>query len=131
MQQPQGTADVPQGTGYADIGEVRTVTTVTACNQLLAEGWVLLEVYPLTRVGEMTEGQPSDGQRRKQIQDTQRYVRRLVGYMVGKKKAGLTQEAGDVFTEALAVARSIEDASSRAWALSGVAEALTQAGRTK
>jgi hypothetical protein len=33
----------------------------------------------------MTEGQPNDGQRRKQLQDTQRYVRRLVGYVVGKR----------------------------------------------
>jgi hypothetical protein len=75
----------PQGTGYADIAEVRTVTGAAACNQLLAEGWVLLGVYPLTMVGEMTEGQPSDGQQRKRIEDTQRYVRRLVGYVLGKK----------------------------------------------
>jgi hypothetical protein len=77
----------PRLTTYPDIEEVRTVTTAAACNQLLAAGWVLLEAYPLTSVGEMTEGQPSDGQRRKQIQDTQR-VRRLVGYMVGKKGLG-------------------------------------------
>jgi hypothetical protein len=40
---------VPQG--YTDIAEVRTVTGATACNQLLAEGWVLLGAYHLTRVG--------------------------------------------------------------------------------
>jgi hypothetical protein len=40
-------------------------------------------------------------------------------------------EVADVFTEALAAARSIEYASSRAGALRRVAEALTQAGRTK
>ena len=74
----------PQLTTYADIAEVRTVTGATACNQLLADGWVLLRVFPVTRIGEMTEGQPSDGQQRKQIQDTQWYIRRLVGYMVGK-----------------------------------------------
>jgi tetratricopeptide (TPR) repeat protein len=51
--------------------------------------------------------------------------------MVGKKKAGLTQEAGDVFTEALAAARSIEYASSRAGALHWLAGALTQAGLTQ
>jgi hypothetical protein len=91
MQQPQATSekvrlsDVPQGTGYADIAEVRTVTAAARCNQLLAEGWVLLGVYPLTMVGEMTEGQPSDGQQHKRIEDTQRYVRRLVGYVLGKK----------------------------------------------
>jgi hypothetical protein len=76
----------PQVTGYADIAEVRTVTGATACNQLLAEGWVLLGIYPLTRVGEMTEGQTGNGQQQKQPQDTQRYVRRLVGYVVGKKR---------------------------------------------
>jgi hypothetical protein len=70
----------PQVTTYADIAEVRTVTGAATCNQLLAEGWVLLGVFPVTRIGEMTEGQPSDGQQRKQIQDTQRYVRRMVGY---------------------------------------------------
>jgi hypothetical protein len=35
-----------QGIGYADIAEVWTVTGATACNQLLADGWVLLGVYP-------------------------------------------------------------------------------------
>jgi hypothetical protein len=76
----------PQLTTYADIEEVRTVTTAAACNQLLAAGWVLLGIYPLTTVGEMGEGQPSDAQERKRIEDTQRYVRRLVGYVVGRRR---------------------------------------------
>jgi hypothetical protein len=71
---------------YADIAEVRTVTGAAACNQLLAEGWVLLGVFPVTRVGEMSEGQPTDGQERKRIEDTQRYVRRLVGFVVGRRR---------------------------------------------
>jgi hypothetical protein len=41
---------------YTDIAEVRTVTGAATCNQLLSEGWVLLGVYPLTTVAEMTEG---------------------------------------------------------------------------
>jgi hypothetical protein len=45
-----------------------------------------LRIYPLTTVGEMTEGAPSNGQQQKQPQDTQRYVRRLVSYVVGKKR---------------------------------------------
>jgi hypothetical protein len=61
------------------------VTGAAACNQLLSEGWVLLGVYTLTTVAEMTERQPSDGQQ-KQPQDTQRYVRRLVGYAVGRRR---------------------------------------------
>jgi hypothetical protein len=76
----------PQLTTYVDIGEVRTVTGAAACNQLLSEGWVLLGVYPITLIGEMAEGQPSDGQQRKRIEDTQRYVRRLVGYVVGRRR---------------------------------------------
>jgi hypothetical protein len=76
----------PQLTTYADIAEVRTVTGAATCNQLLAEGWVLLGIYPLTMVGEMGAGQPDDGQQRKRIEDTQRYVRRLVGYVVGKRR---------------------------------------------
>jgi hypothetical protein len=88
MQQPQRTADMPHGTGYADIGEVRTVTGAAACNQLLAEAWVLLGVVPVTRIGEMSEGQPSDGQQRKRIEDTQRFV----GYVVGKRRE---QQAGE------------------------------------
>jgi hypothetical protein len=76
----------PQLTTYVDIGEVRTVTGAAACNQLLSEGWVLLGVYPITLIGEMAEGQPSDGQQRKRIEDTQRYVRRLVGYAVGRRR---------------------------------------------
>jgi hypothetical protein len=46
-----------------------------ACNQLLADGWVLLGIFPVTLIGEMTEGEPRNGQQRKQPQDTQRYVR--------------------------------------------------------
>ncbi len=72
--------------GRADIAEVRTVTGAAACNQLLAEGWVLLEVFPITWIGEMAEGQPRNGQQRKRIEDTQRYVRRLVGYVVGWRR---------------------------------------------
>jgi hypothetical protein len=73
-------------TTYADIVEVRTVTGAAACNQLLAEGWVLLGVYPLTTVAEMGAGQPGDGQQDKRIEDTQQYVRRLVGYVVGRRR---------------------------------------------
>jgi hypothetical protein len=38
------------------------VTGAAACNQLLADGWVLLGVYRLTTVGEMGAGQPGDGE---------------------------------------------------------------------
>jgi hypothetical protein len=75
-----------QMTTYAEIGEVRRVTGVATCNQLLAAGWGLLGIYPLTTVAEMTEGAAGNGQERKQRQDTQRYVRRLVGYVVGKRR---------------------------------------------
>ena len=73
----------PHLTTYADITEVRTVTGAAACNQLLADGWVLLGVYPLTTVAEMTSRNTDEEQ---QKQDIQRYVRRLVGYVVGKKR---------------------------------------------
>ncbi len=72
-----------QLTTYADIVEVRTVTGAAACNQLLAEGWVLLGVYPLTTVAEMI---PRDANGEQRKQDIQRYVRRFVGYVVGKKR---------------------------------------------
>jgi hypothetical protein len=74
----------PHMTGYADIVEVRTVTGAAACNQLLADGWVLLGIYPLTTVAEMTPRDPGEQQRK---QDIQRYVRRLVGYVVGRRRA--------------------------------------------
>ena len=70
-----------QGTTYADIAEVRTMPGAAACNQLLAEGWVLLGVYPLTTVADMGQG-GEQGQK----QDTQRYVRRFVGYVVGRRR---------------------------------------------
>jgi hypothetical protein len=82
MQQPH----VREVTLYADIGEVRMETRAAACNQLLAEGWVLLGVYPLTTLGEMSEGRSRGEEQQKQSQDTQRYVRRLVGYVVGKRR---------------------------------------------
>ena len=74
----------PQVTTYADIAEVRTVSGAAACNQLLADGWVLLGIYPLTTVAEMTP-RDTNGEQQKQ-QDIQRYVRRLVGYVVGRRR---------------------------------------------
>jgi hypothetical protein len=73
----------PQLTTYAEISEVRTVTGAAACNQLLADGWVLLGVYRLTTVAEMTAREADEKQRK---QDIQRYVRRLVGYVVGRRR---------------------------------------------
>jgi hypothetical protein len=75
-----------QLTTYAEIAEVRTVTGAAACNQLLADGWVLLGVIPLTTVGEMGARQPGNGDQDKRIEDTQRYVRRFVGYVVGRRE---------------------------------------------
>ena len=45
---------------YADIIEVRTVTGATTCNQLLTDVWLLLGIYPLTTVADMTEGVPDN-----------------------------------------------------------------------
>jgi hypothetical protein len=75
-----------QGIGYVDIVEVWTVTGAAACNQLLAEGLMLLGIYPLTTVGEMGARQSGDREQDKRIEDTQRYVRRLVGYVVGRRR---------------------------------------------
>jgi hypothetical protein len=75
-----------QLTPHSDIAEVRTVTGAAACNQLLAEGWILLGVLPLTRVAEMGARQPTEEKESKRIEDTQRYVRRLVEYVLGKKR---------------------------------------------
>jgi hypothetical protein len=71
-------------TTYADIGEVRTTTGAATCNQLLADGWVLLGVYPLTTVAEMTPREADGEGERKQ--DIQLYVRRFVGYVLGRKR---------------------------------------------
>jgi hypothetical protein len=72
----------PHLTTYADITEVRTVTGATACNELLADGWVLLGVYPFTAVREMEQNAADEARR----QDIQRYVRRFVGYVVGRRR---------------------------------------------
>jgi hypothetical protein len=74
-----------QVTTYADIAEVRLELQAGNCNKLLAEGWVLLGIYPLTTVREM-EQQPANEQQAKK-QDIQRYVRRMVGYVVGRRRA--------------------------------------------
>jgi hypothetical protein len=73
----------PQVTTYADIAEVRAVTGAATCNQLLAEGWVLLGVYPVTTVAEMT---PREADTEQKKQDIQRYVRRYVGYVLGRRR---------------------------------------------
>ncbi len=76
----------PQVTVYADIGEVKMEARVAECNRLLAEGWVLLGVYPLTTVAEMAQsGAGESGEQRTRL-DIQRYVRRLVGYVVGRRR---------------------------------------------
>ena len=75
-----------QMTGYADIAEVRMESRAALCNQLLAEGWVLVGVYPLTTVAEMTPGGASENGEQRKRQDTQRYVRRLVGYVMGRRR---------------------------------------------
>jgi hypothetical protein len=53
---PQGRQTSPQAIIYADIGEVRMESRASECTKLLKEGWVLLGVYPLTTLGDMTEG---------------------------------------------------------------------------
>jgi hypothetical protein len=45
-----------------------------------------LEVLPLTTVAEMGAGQPNMEKENKRIEDTQRYIRRIVGYMVGRRR---------------------------------------------
>ena len=70
----------PHLTTYAAIAEVWTVSGAAACDQLLAEGWVLLGIYPLTTVADMTQGEEQ------KKQDIQRYVRRFVGYVVGRRR---------------------------------------------
>jgi hypothetical protein len=79
MQQPH----VGEVTIYADIAEVRMETRPAECKKLLAAGWVLLGVYPLTTTGD-EYGRPRRQQ--KQSQDTPRTVRRFVGFVVGKRR---------------------------------------------
>jgi hypothetical protein len=80
MQQPH----LGEVTIYADIAEVRMETRAADCKKLLADGWVLLGVYPRQRLGRNT-ARPG-GRGRNSPRDTQRYVRRLVGYVVGKRR---------------------------------------------
>jgi hypothetical protein len=67
MQQPH----LREVTIYADITEVRMETWAADCKKLLADGWVLLEVYPLTTVGEPAHGKSRRGQTKQQPQDAQ------------------------------------------------------------
>jgi hypothetical protein len=78
---------------YADIGEVRMETREAECKRLLAKGWVLLGAYPLTTLGDTTERgakrkqkQQQEGQRPVPDGRGQRYVRRLVGYVLGQRR---------------------------------------------
>jgi hypothetical protein len=71
---------------YADITEVRMETQIAECPKLLADGWVLLGIYPLTTVGEPTHWRSRKGQREKQPQDTQQRVQRMGGYVMGKRR---------------------------------------------
>jgi hypothetical protein len=82
MQQPH----LGEVTIYADITDVRQKTRASECKKLLTDGWVLLGVYPLTTVGESRQRKSRRGQREEQPQDTLRYVQRIVGYVMGKKR---------------------------------------------
>jgi hypothetical protein len=79
--------ELPQVIVYADIGEVRMESRASESNKLLREGWVLLGVYPLTTLGDMTEGGAKGNKqqesRQTRQQEGQQYVRRLVGYVLG------------------------------------------------
>jgi hypothetical protein len=87
--------ELPQVIVYADIGEVRMETRASECTKLPKEGWVLLGVYPLTTLGDMTEGSRTSeggakGNKQQSCsagqQEGQRYVRRLVGYVLGRRR---------------------------------------------
>ena len=71
---------------YADIIEVRQETRIAECKKLLDAGWVLLGVYPLTTAGEPKQRKSRKGQQEKHPKDTPRYVQRMVGYVVGRRR---------------------------------------------
>ena len=71
---------------YADIAEVRLETRAAEWKKLLADGWVLLGVYPLTTVGEPAHGKSRREQTENKPQDTQQRVQRIVGYVLGKRR---------------------------------------------
>jgi hypothetical protein len=71
---------------YADITEVRQETRVAECKKLLENGWVLLGIYPLTTAEEPKQRKSRRGQQEGNPKDTPRYVQRMVGYVVGRKR---------------------------------------------
>jgi hypothetical protein len=71
---------------YADIAEVRMETRAAECKKLLAAGWVLLGVYPLTTVGEPGQGSSRRRQGENNPPDAQQRVQRFAGYVVGKRR---------------------------------------------
>ena len=71
---------------YADITEVRQETRIAECKKLLADGWVLLGVYPLTTVGEPPQRKRRKEQADQEPENTQQRVLRMVGYVMGKKR---------------------------------------------
>jgi hypothetical protein len=70
---------------YSDIGEIRAVTRVKEANQLLAQGWVLITVSPITSLGTMNEDVATSEGNQKPVdpKESMRYVRRSVGYVLG------------------------------------------------
>jgi hypothetical protein len=72
-------------TTYADITEVRKGTGTGTCNQLLAEGRVLLGVYPLTTAEEQAQRKSRKRQQERNPKDTTRYVQRVVGHVTGRR----------------------------------------------
>ncbi len=71
---------------YADIIKVRQETRVAECKKLLDAGWVLLGVYPLTTAEEPKQRKSRKRQQERNLKDTPRYVQRMVGYVVGKRR---------------------------------------------
>jgi hypothetical protein len=82
----EGTMQQPQVTIYADITEIRQETRAAERKKLLENGWVLLGVYPLTTAEEPKQRKSRERQQERNPKDTPRYVQRMVGYVVCRKR---------------------------------------------
>ena len=71
---------------YADITEVRQETRIAECKKLLDAGWALLGVYPLTTALEPKQRKSRKEQQERNPKDTPKYVQRMAGYVVGRKR---------------------------------------------
>jgi hypothetical protein len=78
----------PTALTHADVRELRTTTSVKQANELLADGsWTLIGVFSISSLMDMNNeevSQPGKDQKSGRVTGGQKFVKRGVGFVLGR-----------------------------------------------